>query len=83
MAKTYFTLITRDNPSSNWVVEFGDWDHRVVDAERQDYRDHGVKARDLKIIRSDGRYASIDAQVKALNPYAGAAKSREPIGGEG
>jgi hypothetical protein len=67
MAKAYFTLITRDNPASNWVVEFGDWDRDVVLSERDDYRDHGVKARDLKIIASDGKQASIDAKVNLLN----------------
>jgi hypothetical protein len=67
MTKTYFTLITRDNPSASWVIEFGAWEREDVDSERASYRDHGVKARDLKILTSDGRQASIDAQVKALN----------------
>jgi hypothetical protein len=67
MTKTYFTLITRDNPSKSWVIEFGGWDRDDVESERQSYRDHGVKASDLKIIRTDGRQASIDARVADLN----------------
>jgi hypothetical protein len=67
MTKTYFTLITRDNPSASWVIEFGAWEREDVDSERQSYRDHGVKASDLKIIRTDGRQASIDARVADLN----------------
>jgi hypothetical protein len=70
MSKQYFTLVTRDNPSDNWVIEFGAWDRSDVDFERQSYRDHGVKASDLKIIKSDGKQASIDAMVAKLNAKA-------------
>jgi len=72
MSRTYFTLLTRDAATSPWGVAFGDWDLDTVLSERADHRDHGVKAPNLKIIRSNGRQASIDARVAELN--AGAAQ---------
>jgi hypothetical protein len=67
MSRTYFTLITRDHATSPWGVAFGDWDRDNVASELDDHRDHGARARDLKIIATDGRQASIDAKVNLLN----------------
>ena len=67
MARKYFSLIARTDPGAPWCVEFGDWNRDVVTEERADYRDHGHRASDLKIITTDGTQASIDAAVAKLN----------------
>jgi hypothetical protein len=67
MSKVYYTLVTRDDAASPWYIEFGAYEREDVDFERESYRDKGAKASNLKIIRSDGRQASIDAIVAKLN----------------
>jgi hypothetical protein len=64
MARKYFTLCTRDD--GGWSPQFGDYVRRVVDDERDDYRQR-VKAKDIKIITTDGTQAAIDAAVAVLN----------------
>jgi len=71
MSKVYFTLVTRDDAASPWYIEFGAYDREDVDFERESYRDKGVKASNLKVIKSDGRQASIDAIVKTMNASSG------------
>jgi len=71
MARLYFTLLQRDPNDGKWGIEFGDYDRETVEAERDDYRDHGAKARDLKIVRTDNaRTSSIMPIVNALNGKA-------------
>ncbi len=63
MARKYHVLLVRED--GNWTIEFGDYDKSVVQDERQDKRDHDVKAKDLHILTVDGdTQADIDAAVK-------------------
>lgn len=65
----YYTLLQRYE--GVWGVEFGDRDKATVEAERNDYRDHFVKAKDLKIVKTPtSRYAEVAPIVKALNERA-------------
>ena len=45
-----YVLVSRE--AGRWAIEFGDYLKVLVEAERKDYRDHGHKAKDLKIIKS-------------------------------
>ena len=63
--KRYHVLIER--LGDRWGVEFGSWDRSEITFERQDRRDNGVKASDLKIATCDGEQASIDAIVRSMN----------------
>jgi hypothetical protein len=63
MARKYNVLLVRED--GNWTVDFGDYDISTVREERQDKRDHGVKAEDLYILIVDGdTQAAIDSAVK-------------------
>ncbi|PBB68286.1 hypothetical protein CK228_13545 [Mesorhizobium sp. WSM4312] len=53
-----------DNP---WAIAFGDYDLDTVKAERDEYRDKGWKAKELKIITTTDQQADIDAAVFELN----------------
>lgn len=64
--RTYFTLCERGDDGV-WRAEFGDYDRETVEAERADYRDHGKRAKTLKIVRSGDTQAEIEAAVKELN----------------
>lgn len=66
MAK-YFSLLERLSSVSPWGVAFGDYSRDVVESEREDKLDHGVKGYCLKIISTDGTQAAIDARVAKLN----------------
>lgn len=67
--RPYFTLAVRID--GRWSPEFGDFDRETVEAERQDYRDHDHKARDLKIITTAaGGRAVMDAIDKLNNAGA-------------
>lgn len=71
---TYFLLLERSNelPGRPWVLEFGDHDKATVEYEREDYRDRGTPARDLKLVSVKSAHKSAcDAAVAKLN---GAAK---------
>jgi hypothetical protein len=62
----YFTLCQRDG--GQWAPQFGDHDRETVAMERDDYRQHGVKASDLQIVRTaSARKALVDARVAELN----------------
>lgn len=70
-SRPYFTLLQRDPNDGQWGIEFGDYDRETVEAERDDYRDHGAKARDLKIVTTaNARTALINPIVAALNGKA-------------
>jgi hypothetical protein len=63
--RQYFILAERCG--GRWGIEFGDYDRETVASEYQDRRDHDVKARDLKIIRTLDDQSAIDAAVASLN----------------
>ncbi len=72
MARAYFTLLSREpEAGSPWAIEFGDYERETVAEEMSSYRDHGHKARDLKIIRTTDRQSAIDAAVRKLNQPKG------------
>lgn len=78
--RTYHTLLTRDlkHPISNqWCPDFGDYDKAVVEAERDDYRDKGWAAAELRIIETAPNQKEIDAAVAALNASEGAKVARK------
>lgn len=72
MATKYYSLLTREViPSGHvWAIAFGDYDRETVEFEREDYRDNGHKAKDLKIITTDDSHAAIRAAVDKLNGKA-------------
>lgn len=66
MARKYYTLLAREH--GLWVIEFGDYDKEVVQAERDEYRYIGRAARDLKIITTpDAKQKTINAVVAKFN----------------
>jgi hypothetical protein len=67
MAKRpYFTLLERHE--GQWGIEFGAYDRADVEGELQDRRDHDVKKKDLKIVKTkSARTADIEPIVAALN----------------
>lgn len=68
MAKPYFTLITRDNDSAPWCIEFGAYDKSDVASELLEWRDKGILRRHLRILRTpNDRQATILAAVAELN----------------
>lgn len=73
----YFTLLTRDNKTSPWTIQFGDHDEETVTMERADTYARDFAMSNIKIIKTKTSAQSlIDAKVKLLNdrvvdPYAG------------
>lgn len=66
--RKYFSLLSIDGtPGCKWAIEFGDYDLQTVEDERDDYRDRGWKAKELKIITTGDTQAAIDAAVAELN----------------
>jgi hypothetical protein len=64
----YYVLAERVSSSSPWGVSFGAIYRADVDAEREDRRDHGVRASDLKVLTiADAKQSSVDAAIAALN----------------
>lgn len=66
----YHTLAIQDGTPTNepWGIAFGDYDLDTVKAERDDFRDHGWKARELRIITTrTARQSEIDAAIAKLN----------------
>lgn len=64
--KTYYSLLQRED--GKWSPQFGDYDRETVESERDDYRDHFVKAKDLKIVTTQGHsWAAIQAVCAKLN----------------
>lgn len=60
--RPYFTLL--EFREGSWTIQFGDYDREVVEAEGEDFIDHGIRKKNLKIIRTeDGSKATIDAAV--------------------
>lgn len=68
MARKYYTLATRMTLHSDWEIEFGDYDRKVVEDEKGSLIDDGYDAKNLKVIATnDDKQASIVAAVKKLN----------------
>lgn len=66
--RPYYSLLTRDgSPGCLWAIEFGDYDLDTVKDERDDYRDRGWKASELKIITTTDEQADINRAVFELN----------------
>lgn len=69
--RNYFTLLSREARDMPWRIEFGDRDRETVEAEFEDYRDHGISRGNLKIVSTlTSRQAEIDAVVAKLNGRA-------------
>ena len=66
-ARPYWTLLEREGPEARWTIAFGSYTRAEVEGERKDRRDHGVRAMDLKIIRTGSRRQDIEAKVEELN----------------
>lgn len=66
MSRRYYTLAVRQG-GPRWSPEFGDYDRELVEAEREDYRDHDVKARDLRILTTTPGQKAIVAAIAKLN----------------
>lgn len=74
MSKTrpYHTLIVIDgSPGCPWSPQFGDYDIETVKAERDDYREQGYKARELRIITTASTQTAIRDAVRTINRDAG------------
>lgn len=71
MARTYYTLVTRDwndgaKAMGPWTPQFGDYDREVVQDEREEYLNE-YAASDLKIVTSGDTQAEIDERIAKLN----------------
>lgn len=64
----YYTLAERHG--GRWGIAFGAYQRAAVEAERRDYIDHGILARDLCILRTLPGQKSIDAAITSLNAKA-------------
>lgn len=65
----YFGLIEREAAAAPWSFAMGDRDRECVAFERQDYRDHGAKAGNLRIVKF-ARVPSqrqLDARLAEIN----------------
>lgn len=74
MSKPYYILVVRNDGlekprnDADWLVMFGDYDRETVEFELQDYRDHGARKCDLKIVKlPDATQYKINNVVEALN----------------
>lgn len=64
--RTYYTLIERE-ADGVWRDVFGAYELDAVHSEREDRRDHDVKAKHLKVISTDGSSAALLAKLDELN----------------
>jgi hypothetical protein len=65
--KAYYTLCLYDKQHGAWSDEFGDYSRSDVEAELEGFRDSGVPARFLKIIKTpSGDAAAMMAARDAL-----------------
>jgi hypothetical protein len=66
MSHRYFTLLHREDDGV-WAIEFGDYSRAVVQDELEDFLDHDIRRKDLRIIQTQDDQASINVAVAALN----------------
>jgi hypothetical protein len=64
--KAYYTLCKYDPAAARWHDEFGAFDRREVEAEMEDHRDHGTKAKHLVIVKHAPTAAAMIAARDAL-----------------
>ena len=71
--RPYWLLLTQDDqPNRPWQIAFGDPDKAIVEAEREDYRDGGWKAKRLRVLKAASmRQSDCDAAVRTLNAKEG------------
>lgn len=60
----YFGLIQREAAAAPWTFEFSAKDRDDVTGERDDYRDHGARASNLRIVK----FARVPSQ-RQLDEY--------------
>lgn len=65
--RVYFIMAARLSATSPWGVAFGSYVRSECDDERQDLRDHGERASNIRIIRLGDTNAEIDAAIAQLN----------------
>jgi hypothetical protein len=61
----YFTLAQRID--GRWTPQFGDYDRDCVESDLTGFFENGVRRKDLRIIKSGGTQAAIDAAISELN----------------
>ena len=64
--KAYYTLCKYDPAANVWRDEFGSYSRREVEAEMEDHRDHGTKAKLLVIVKHAPAAAAMMAARDAL-----------------
>ena len=66
---SYHQLLRLSPNSGLWVADFGDTSCAVVQAEHRDYRDHGIPAKHLKIVRFERvpTQAQLAARLAEIN----------------
>jgi hypothetical protein len=65
MIRPYYTLCEKID--GKWCPQFGDYSRANVMLERRDYRDHGIKAKNMTVICTPPGQPNIDAAIAALN----------------
>lgn len=68
--RPYFILLSREGngPNDRWSMQFGDYERGPVAFERDDMRDQGYRASNLKIVRLAGDTNShIEYAVQTAN----------------
>lgn len=73
----YFTLLTNDNPTNTWCIEFGSYTRSEVNEEKVSLHDNYpyVRYTRMKIIETSDLQADIQAQVDLLNGIPSQPKS--------
>ena len=67
MGKYYVLFVQLED--GTWSPEFGDYDRATVEYEKADFRDHGWKTKQLKIVVTDGSQPAIDQAAKQLGNH--------------
>jgi hypothetical protein len=63
--RIYYALAQREN--GKWSQQFGDYSKTVVAFERTDMIGRGIKAKDLKIVKTYDDQPSINEAIAELN----------------
>lgn len=63
--RPYYVLAV--NEEGQWIMGFGDYDRRTVRDEMQDYRDQGIRRKDMRVLTTADDQDSVQAAVDALN----------------
>lgn len=65
MSQVYYTLFTKRD--DKWCIEFGDYDHGTVIAERDDLLDDELRRQQTLIARTLDDQATIERYLDGLN----------------